>query len=57
MRGLPGGAAPGRAASRGFLSGGCYFLGRNRGVDSELMFGDYYFLEALLRLLAFTAWE
>lgn len=49
--------APGRAASRGFLAGGCYFLARNRGVDSELMFGDYYFLEALLRFVAFTAWE
>lgn len=49
--------APGREASRGFLRGGCYFLARNRGVDSELMFGDYYFLEALLRFLTFTTWE
>jgi unsaturated chondroitin disaccharide hydrolase len=49
--------APGRETSRGFLGGGCYFLARNRGVDSELMFGDYYYLEALLRFLAFAAWE
>lgn len=49
--------APGRALSRGFLRAGCYFLARNRGVDSELMFGDYYFVEALLRYLAFEAWD
>ncbi|HUW14265.1 MAG TPA: glycoside hydrolase family 88 protein [Anaerolineae bacterium] len=45
---------PGR--SRGLLRGGCYFLARGRGVDSELMFGDYYLVEALVRYLAFQAW-
>ncbi len=48
---------PGCEASRGFLRGGCYFLARNRGVDSELIFGDYYLIEALLRFLALKAWD
>ena len=43
--------------SRGFLRGGCYFLARQRGVDSELMFGDYYLVEALMRYLSLMAWE
>jgi unsaturated chondroitin disaccharide hydrolase len=46
--------APGR--SRGLLRGGCYFLARSRGVDSELVFGDYYLVEALMRYLAFQTW-
>jgi unsaturated chondroitin disaccharide hydrolase len=48
---------PGHRVCRGKLKGGCYFWGRNRGVDSELMFGDYYLLEALMRYLAAMAWQ
>lgn len=48
---------PTRPEARGMLRGGCYFLARGRGVDSELMFGDYYYLEALLRYLSLLAWE
>jgi unsaturated chondroitin disaccharide hydrolase len=49
--------APGEGRSRGFLAGGCYFLGRDRGVDSELMFGDYYLVEALSRYLSLQPWK
>lgn len=48
---------PARPEARGMLRGGCYFLARGRGVNSELMFGDYYYLEALLRYLSLMAWE
>lgn len=46
-----------RGPARGFLRGGCYFLARNRGVDSELMFGDYYLVEALMRYLSLNLWR
>ena len=48
---------PGHNVSRGFLRGGCYFWSRERGVDSELMFGDYYMLEALMRYLSAMMWQ
>jgi len=48
---------PGVSTSRGFLKGGCYFWAKDRGVDSELMFGDYYMLEALVRYLAAVMWQ
>jgi unsaturated chondroitin disaccharide hydrolase len=48
---------PGYNMSRGFLRGGCYFLAQDRGVDSELMFGDYYMLEALVRYLSVLMWQ
>jgi unsaturated chondroitin disaccharide hydrolase len=48
---------PGAISSRGFLREGCYFLAKGRGVDSELIFGDYYLVEALMRYLSATLWE
>ena len=48
---------PGDNVSRGFLRGGCYFWSRDRGVDSELMFGDYYVLEAMMRYLSAMMWQ
>jgi unsaturated chondroitin disaccharide hydrolase len=47
----------GQVSSRGFLAGGCYFLAEGTGVDTELMFGDYYLLEALMRYLSVTVWR
>lgn len=40
---------------RGLLRGGCYFLARGRGVNSDLIFGDYYLVEGLMRFLSMTA--
>lgn len=38
---------------RGFLGKGCYFLSQGRGVDSELIYGDYFLLEAIMKYRAF----
>ncbi len=48
---------PGCVSSRGLLKGGCYFLAKDRGVNSELMFGDYYMLEALMKHLSAMKWQ
>lgn len=48
---------PDQPVPRGFLRGSCYFLARNRGVDSELIFGDYYLLESLMRYLSVAMWD
>jgi unsaturated chondroitin disaccharide hydrolase len=48
---------PGQTAPRGFLRGGCYFLARDRGVGGELVFGDYYLLESLMRYLSVAMWD
>jgi len=29
----------------------------DQGVDSEIVYGDYYMIEALMRYLSVTAWE
>ena len=34
---------------RGFLGHGCKSLRKNQGVVSEIVFGDYYFVETLIR--------
>lgn len=34
---------------RGFIKEGCFNVNKNKGVHSELVFGDYFFLEALLK--------
>jgi unsaturated chondroitin disaccharide hydrolase len=47
----------GAISSRGFLKAGCYFLAQGRGVDSELIFGDYYLVEAFMRYLSATLWQ
>jgi len=47
----------GQISSRGFLKEGCYFLAEDKGVDSELIYGDYYLLEALMRCLSATMWQ
>ena len=41
---------------RGFLRGGCHFKARDQGVDSEIVYGDYYLVEALMRYLGVTTW-
>jgi unsaturated chondroitin disaccharide hydrolase len=41
---------------RGLLRGGCYFLAQGRGVNCDLMFGDYYLVEGLMRFLSMAAW-
>jgi unsaturated chondroitin disaccharide hydrolase len=33
---------------RGLLRHGCYSKPHNQGVDSAVMFGDFFFVEALL---------
>jgi unsaturated chondroitin disaccharide hydrolase len=43
--------------SRGLLREGCYFWSKGRGVNSELMFGDYYMIEALTRFLCVAQWR
>ncbi len=48
---------PDQIDPRGFLKGGCYFLAKDRGVNSELIFGDYYLLEALMRFLSTRLWQ
>src|SRR5690606_17665679 len=40
-------------APRGFLEGGCDFLALDRGVNADLIYGDYYLLEAILNYLSF----
>jgi unsaturated chondroitin disaccharide hydrolase len=35
---------------RGLLLHGCYSKPHNIGVDAAVMFGDYYFIEAIARL-------
>ena len=50
-------ADAGSTVSRGLLKHGCYFWSQGRGVDSELMFGDYYMVEALTRFLSSTSWN
>jgi len=45
------------AIPRGFLTHGCKSLRKNQGLVSELTFGDYYFVEALIRWLAIRAAE
>jgi unsaturated chondroitin disaccharide hydrolase len=42
----------GQVQTRGLLREGCYFLKEQAGVGSELIYGDYYLLEALMRYLA-----
>lgn len=34
----------------GILSQGCYYKPKNKGIAESLIFGDYYFVEALLKL-------
>ncbi len=34
---------------KGFIKEGCFNVNRNQGIHSELIFGDYFFLEALLK--------
>lgn len=34
---------------RGFIGESCFNVNKNEGVHSELIFGDYFFLEALLK--------
>lgn len=36
---------------RGLLRHGCYSMPHKDGTDSAVMFGDYYFVEALMRLV------
>src|SRR5262249_48548548 len=36
---------------RGILQHGCYSKPHNEGVDSAVMFGDFFFVEALCKLL------
>jgi len=38
-------------AERGFLRHGCYSKPHNIGPDAAVLFGDYYFAEALLKVL------
>jgi unsaturated chondroitin disaccharide hydrolase len=42
--------------SRGLLREACHFKAENQGVDSEIVYGDYYMIEALMRYLSITAW-
>ncbi|MSU73415.1 MAG: hypothetical protein EXS43_13935 [Opitutus sp.] len=42
---------PSDAAPRGLLGHGCKSLRKNQGVVSEIIFGDYYFVDALTRWL------
>jgi unsaturated chondroitin disaccharide hydrolase len=37
-------------AHRGLLLHGCYSKPHNIGADAAVMFGDYYFVEAIARL-------
>ena len=37
---------------RGLLKHGCYSLPHRDGVDSAVLFGDYFFVEALMAALA-----
>ncbi len=46
----------GQPEARGLLRGGCYFLAQGRGVNSDLIFGDYYLVEGLMRFLSMAAW-
>ncbi|TWG94814.1 unsaturated chondroitin disaccharide hydrolase [Mesorhizobium sp. J18] len=39
------------SAERGFLRHGCYSKPHNIGPDAAVLFGDYYFAEALLKVL------
>ena len=39
----------------GILKGGVYHLHKGLGVDESVMWGEYYFIEALARLLPRTA--
>ncbi|MGH1483929.1 MAG: glycoside hydrolase family 88 protein [Geminicoccales bacterium] len=36
---------------RGILKHGCYSKPHNKGADAAVMFGDYFFVEALMRVL------
>jgi unsaturated chondroitin disaccharide hydrolase len=38
--------------SRGLLKGACHFKAEDQGVDSEIVYGDYYMIEALMRYLS-----
>ena len=37
---------------RGLLKHGCYSIPHRDGVDSAVLFGDYFFVEALMAALA-----
>lgn len=39
------------AQHRGLLMHGCYSLPHRKGIDSAVLFGDYFFVEALCQLL------
>ena len=39
-------------AHRGLLKHGCYSMPHKDGVDNAVMFGDYFFVEALFSALA-----
>ena len=39
------------ASPRGLLAHGCYSKPHGEGIDSAVLFGDYYFVEALCALL------
>jgi unsaturated chondroitin disaccharide hydrolase len=41
---------------RGLLREACHFKSRDQGVDSEIVYGDYYIVEALMRYLGITTW-
>ena len=36
---------------RGLLKHGCYSKPHHEGIDSAVMFGDFYFVEALCKVL------
>ena len=42
--------------SRGLLRGACHFKSKDQGVDSEIVYGDYYIVEALMRYLSVATW-
>jgi unsaturated chondroitin disaccharide hydrolase len=48
---LMGGALAREDSHRGLLKHGCYSWPHRDGVDSAVMFGDYFFVEALCKLL------
>ena len=37
---------------RGLLKHGCYSIPHRDGVDSAVLFGDYFFVEALMAVLS-----
>jgi len=46
----------GAIRSRGLLREACHFKSRDQGVGSEIVYGDYYILEALMRYLSVFTW-